>query len=50
MDIKKITNEILTTLHAMNKCWTKGWHHEELRQYTHPDAVAIVPATLGRLE
>ena len=50
MDIKKITNDILATIHAMNVCWTAGWHEEEFRQYIHPDAVAIVPTTFGRLE
>ncbi|NLD57781.1 MAG: nuclear transport factor 2 family protein [Methanomicrobiales archaeon] len=34
----------------MNKCWTAGWHEEEFRHYIHPDAVAIVPTTPGRLE
>ncbi|MDD1681581.1 MAG: nuclear transport factor 2 family protein [Methanoregula sp.] len=34
----------------MNRCWTAGWHEEQFRQYIHPDAVAIVPATPGRLE
>lgn len=50
MDTKKITGEILVMLHAMNKCWTEGWHEEEFRQYIHPDAVAIAPTTPGRLE
>lgn len=50
MDTKKITDEIVATLHAMNVCWTAGWHEEEFRQYIHPDAVAIVPTTPGRLE
>ena len=35
---------------AMNRCWTAGWHEEQFRQYIHPDAVAIVPTTPGRLE
>ena len=50
MDTKKITNDILAMVHAMNVCWTAGWHEEEFRQYIHPDAVAIVPTTPGRLE
>ena len=50
MDTKKITDDIVATLHAMNMCWTAGWHEEEFRQYIHPDAVAIVPTTPGRLE
>ncbi|MCK9580351.1 MAG: nuclear transport factor 2 family protein [Methanoregula sp.] len=50
MDTKKITDEILATIRAMNRSWTAGWHEEVFRQYIHPDAVAIVPATPGRLE
>ena len=50
MDTKKITDDIVASLHAMNQCWTAGWHEEKFRQYIHPDAVAIVPTTPGRLE
>lgn len=50
MDTKKITDQILATIRAMNRSWTAGWHEEEFRQYIHPDAVAIVPTTPGRLE
>lgn len=50
MNSEKTTTEIIETLRAMNKCWTEGWHEEEFRQYIHPDAVAIAPATPGRLE
>ncbi len=50
MDTTKITHEIVTTIRAMNRSWTEGWHEEQFRQYIHPDAVAIVPATPGRLE
>jgi methionine salvage enolase-phosphatase E1 len=50
MDRQKITDDILATVRAMNRCWTAGWHEEEFRQYIHPDAVAIVSATPGRLE
>jgi ketosteroid isomerase-like protein len=50
MDTKKIANEILAPLLAMNRSWTSGWHEEEFRQYIHPDAVAIVPTEPGRLE
>jgi ketosteroid isomerase-like protein len=50
MDTKKITHDIIATLHAMNVCWTAGWHEDEFRQFIHPDAVAIVPTTPGRLE
>jgi ketosteroid isomerase-like protein len=50
MDEQKITDDILHTLHAMNLCWTAGWHEEQFRRYIHPDAVAIVPTTPGRLD
>lgn len=50
MDTEKVTNEIINTLRAMNRCWTEGWQEEKFRQYIHPDAVAIVPVTPGRLE
>ena len=50
MDTKKITDDIIATVQAMNRCWTAGWHEEQFRQYIHPDAVAIVPTTPGRLE
>jgi ketosteroid isomerase-like protein len=49
MDTKKITDDIIATVQAMNRCWTAGWHEEQFRQYIHPDAVAIVPTTPGRL-
>ena len=38
------------TIREMNRCWTKSWDEEEFRSYIHPDAVAIVPTTHGRLE
>jgi ketosteroid isomerase-like protein len=50
MDTKKITDDILATVRSMNRCWTEGWHEEQFRQYIHPDAVAIVPTSPGRLE
>ena len=50
MNMKKITDEVLATIHAMNFCWTQGWHEEQFRNYIHPDAVAIVPSEPGRLE
>jgi ketosteroid isomerase-like protein len=50
MDEQKLMGEILTAVQAMNRCWTAGWREEEFRKYIHPDAVAIVPATPGRLE
>ena len=43
-------HEIETMIRDMNLCWTAGWHEEQFRYYIHPDAVAIVPTTPGRLE
>ena len=42
--------EIEDTLREMNRCWTETWDEPAFRQYIHPDAVAIVPATPGRIE
>ena len=42
--------EIENMIRDMNRCWTAGWHEELFRQYIHPDAVAIIPTTPGRLE
>lgn len=41
--------EIETLIRDMNRCWTSGWHEEQFREYIHPEAVAIAPATPGRL-
>jgi hypothetical protein len=41
---------IETTIHEMNRCWTKMWDEARFREYIHPDAVAIVPTTPGCLE
>jgi len=45
-----VEEEIVSTLKNMNRCWTETWDEEGFRQYIHPDAVAIVPTTPGRLE
>lgn len=50
MDDSVRIREIETMVREMNRCWTAGWHEEPFRQYIHPDAVAIVPTTPGRLE
>lgn len=50
MDLTAEIHAILTTIKAMNRCWTAGWNEKLFRQYIHPDAVAIVPTTSGRLE
>ena len=50
MDNTANTREIVDTLRAMNRCWTASWNEPAFRQYIHPDAVAIVPTTPGRLE
>ena len=49
MDEKKRSEEVLESIRAMNRCWTETWNEEEFRKYIHPDAVAIVPTTPGRL-
>ncbi len=41
--------QIETTIRKMNQCWTVSWDEPAFRQYIHPDAVAIVPTTPGRL-
>lgn len=50
MDEKKRTDEVIGTIREMNRCWTGTWNEKEFREYIHPDAVAIVPTTPGRLE
>lgn len=50
MDTTALSNTLIDTIKAMNRCWTEGWHEEKFRQYIHPDAVAIVPSIPGRLE
>jgi hypothetical protein len=50
MDEKKRTIEVIETIRAMNQCWTGIWNEKEFREYIHPDAVAIVPTTPGRIE
>jgi ketosteroid isomerase-like protein len=50
MDDKKISEQILTTVLAMNRSWTAGWNEPVFRQYIHTGAVAIVPASPGRFE
>jgi ketosteroid isomerase-like protein len=44
------TDQIMTFIREMNRCWTEGWNEDKFRQYIHPDAVAIVPTAPGRLE
>lgn len=50
MDTTALSQTLIGTIKAMNRCWTEGWHEEEFRQYIHPDAVAIIPSTPGRIE
>ncbi len=50
MDTTAQTETIVDTIKSMNRCWTAGWDEPAFRQYIHPDAVAIVPTTPGRLE
>jgi len=49
MDDTVKKHEIETMIREMNACWTSGWHEEQFRTYLHPDVVAIVPTTPGRL-
>ena len=37
-------------IRSMNRCWTESWNEPAFRHFIHPDAVAIVPTTPGRLE
>lgn len=50
MDNRAISQKIVESVRAMNRCWTASWNEPAFRQYIHPDAVAIVPTTPGRLE
>lgn len=50
MDTENTAGNILAIVRNMNRCWTEGWHEDAFRQYIHPDVVAIVPTTPGRLE
>ena len=50
MDNTVDTQKIVDTIKAMNRCWTASWNETAFRHYIHPDAVAIVPTTPGRLE
>lgn len=50
MDNTAHTQKIVNTIKAMNRCWTASWNEPAFRQYIHPNAVAIVPTTPGRLE
>jgi hypothetical protein len=50
MDNPAHTQEIMDTLKDMNRCWTASWNEPAFRQFLHPQAVAIVPTTPGRLE
>ena len=37
-------------IRSMNRCWTESWNEPAFRDFIHPEAVAIVPTTPGRLE
>lgn len=50
MDDTGRIREIEAMIREMNRCWTSGWHEDEFRKFIHPDAVAIVPTTPGRVE
>ncbi|WP_321505924.1 nuclear transport factor 2 family protein [uncultured Methanoregula sp.] len=42
--------QVIGMIRSMNRCWTESWNEPAFRQYIHPDAVAIVPTTPGRME
>jgi hypothetical protein len=50
MDNPTLAKKIVDFIKAMNRCWTSSWNEPAFRQYIHPNAVAIVPTTPGRLE
>lgn len=50
MDNTARTQKIVDIIKAMNRCWTVSWNEPAFRRYIHPDAIAIVPTTPGRLE
>jgi hypothetical protein len=41
------TDQIMTFIREMNRCWTEGWNEDKFRQYIHADVVAIVPTAPG---
>jgi ketosteroid isomerase-like protein len=47
---KTAEHEIESTIRKMNRIWTEAWDEEAFAEYIHPDAVAIVPTSPGRLE
>lgn len=50
LNTTKEIHEIETTIREMNRCWTEKWDEARFRAFIHPEAVAIVPTTPGRLE
>jgi ketosteroid isomerase-like protein len=50
MEDSRHIQDVERTIREMNRCWTAGWNETAFRQYIHPDAVAIGPATPWRLE
>jgi len=50
MEDTALAQEIETNLREMNHCWTETWNEPGFRKFIHPQAVAIAPATPGRLE
>ena len=50
LDLTAEIHKIESTIREMNRCWTEKWDEARFREYIHPDAVAIVPTTSGRLE
>jgi ketosteroid isomerase-like protein len=47
---KTAEHEIDSTIRKMNRIWTEAWDEKAFAEYIHPDAVAIVPTSPGRLK
>jgi len=50
MDETERLVEVISTIKAMNRCWTETWDEPAFGKFIHQDAVAIGPTTPGRLE
>jgi ketosteroid isomerase-like protein len=49
MDRSAREQEVVAAVREMNRLWTETWDEEGFARFIHPDAVAIAPATPGRL-
>jgi len=41
---------VIGVVQEMNRAWTGSWDEKKFREFIHPEAVAIVPTTGGRIE